>query len=131
MTPATVRRDGRSMAMTDPGTLADRARGALGASAGGMTPTELAGALFGAAATRLPPLVAQAASLLARLEARGDASPLPDGRWVAAEHPLPASAAEAQGVGATLGTGEIARTGEGEGVVVPDGPVSEIGRAHV
>lgn len=114
------------MAMTDPGTLADRARGALGASAGGMTPTELAGALFGAAATRLPPLVAQAASLLARLEARGDASPLPDGRWVAAEHPLPASAAEAQGVGATLGTGEIARTGEGEGVVVPDGPVSAI-----
>lgn len=114
------------MAMTDPGTLADRAREALGASAGGMTPTELAGALFGAAATRLPPLVAQAASLLARLEARGDASPSPDGRWVAADHRSPASAEEAQEVGAPFGTGDVARVEAGEAAVVPDGPVSAI-----
>ena len=108
------------MGMTDPGTLAARARAALEASADGLTPTDLAGALFGAAAMRLAPLVAQAAALLTRLESRGEASLNPSGRWVATD-----------GIAAPrIGPGEthtVAAEGEAQDVTAaPDAPVSAI-----
>jgi DNA polymerase III epsilon subunit-like protein len=109
------------MAMTDPGTLADRARVALEASNDGLTPTELAGALFGAAATRLAPLVTQAEALLARLRARGEALPVANGRWVAEERVASAVTSPISALNSTIAT-----SGAGFDAVTRDERVSAI-----
>jgi DNA polymerase III epsilon subunit-like protein len=108
------------MGMTEPGTLAARARAALEASADGVTPTELAGALFGVAATRLAPLVAQAASLLTRLESRGDAMLNASGRWVATDGVALPSVGPVETVALVSG-GELR-----DDALAPEGPVSAI-----
>ena len=69
--------------MTDPGTLADRARAVLEASPTGLTAADLSAALFGAASVRLAAVVDRAGALLDRLVSRGDATVAADGRWFA------------------------------------------------